>query len=161
VGPSETRTTTIDRRGHYSDDGRWWWDDDRGDWYATTGPDESCEVVLEDDGNRSLLRSIVTTLTGQAGTQSYRFVARALGIDLDAPGGTVASDTFPVLPLSLVEGHVAPEEGWPEEVRAALAGLDEDLVSRGWQRRGRGEHWWSYRYTRPRVDWARPRPPAA
>jgi hypothetical protein len=106
------------------------------------------EVEVEDAGHTSVLRSVLTTLSGQHGTQLAQFVARTT--DTSEPPAVVAtSSTFPVSPLALMEGQdAAPDGGWPDEARAALEELDTALVGEGWQCTATGTRWWNRRYTR-------------
>lgn len=143
-------------RGHYNDDGSQWWDRDQGRWFPTTGDVDMLEIDVEDYGHTSMLRSVATTLTGQHGTQSYRFVARGRGADPRWPELTIPSGTFPVQPLQLPIENVGPNDAWGDEMRARLAELDQTLRAEGWQPAGRGEHWWSKRYTRPALDYDAP-----
>lgn len=144
------------RQGHYSEDGRWWWDDERQEWFRTTAPTETLQIELEDHGHNSVARSIVTTLTGQSGVQSYWFVARRRG---DATDAYITSPTFPMLPLQIAPGRPIPEAGWPDEVHDAFNALKDALAARGWRAVDTGKQWWSTIYSRPSIDWGTP--PAA
>lgn len=105
-------------------------------------------VEVEDAGHRSLLGSIVTTLSGQHGTQASRFVARTAAAD-GPPRVVATSPSFPVVPLALMEGQdAAPDGGWPDEASAALEELDATLVADGWQCTATGPRWWDRRYKR-------------
>jgi len=141
------------RRGRYSDDGRWWWDDARQQWFRTTAPTETLQIELENRGHTSMVRSIMTTLTGQSGVQSYGFVARRRGDDTDA---YMTSPTFPMLPLQIAPGRPIPEAGWSEEVHDAFNALKDALAARGWRYVDTGEYWWSAVYSRPSIDWDTP-----
>lgn len=107
---------------------------------------DTAEVCLEDYGSTSLLRRIGTVLSGQHGTFLYRFVAREAG-----GGGEVVetSPTFPVLAGQLPLDDVDPRAAFSDDMAAALDQLDGSMAARGWRRVGRGDHWWSQRYTRP------------
>lgn len=105
-------------------------------------------VDVEDAGHRSLLGSVVTTLSGQHGTQASRFVARTV-VSGEPPRVIATSSTFPVVPLALMDGQrAAPDGGWPDEASAALDELDATLVADGWQCTATGPRWWDRRYTR-------------
>lgn len=136
-------------RGHYNDDGRWWWDDAQERWLRTADDEEeTLEIELEDYGQSSLLRSITTTLTGQFGAQSYRFLGRAHSTDPRWEPFTASSSTFPVLPLQVLE-KLGPRDAYADEIFGAWHDLQRTLEEHGWRPAGRGERWWSTRYTRP------------
>ncbi len=104
-------------------------------------------IEVEDVGHTSLLGSVLTTLSGQYGTQASRFVARST--DDGASVVVATSGSFPVVPLALMEGEdAAPDGGWPDEARAALDELDATLVADGWHRTDAGHRWWNRRYAR-------------
>ena len=105
-------------------------------------------IEVEDAGHKSLLGSVVTTLSGQHGTQASRFVARTTASG--EPSTVIAtSSSFPVVPLALMDGQdAAPDGGWPEEASAALDELDATLVADGWQCTATGPRWWERRYAR-------------
>ncbi len=109
------------------------------------------EIELEDYGSTSMLRRIATTLTGQYGTQSYRFVARPRA-DGRTGDDDLTSATFAVLPLQLPLDDLNPKDAGAEDVVARLHELQEKLEARGWEPTGSGSHWWSTIYTRPRPD---------
>jgi len=143
-------------RGHYNDHGTQWWDDTHQRWFDTTGDDDTLEIDVEDAGHTSMLRSIATTMTGQHGTQSYRFVARARSGDPRWGTFRLVSGTFPVLPLQLPVHSIGPDDAYGDEMRARLDELERTLVEQGWRPAGQGEHWWSKIYTRPALDWDTP-----
>ena len=116
----------------------------------------SSEIGLEDVGNSSWLRSIRTTLTGQFGTQSYRFVGRATSPDARWPTYSVPCGSFPVLPLQLPLDDLDSRNAFAGEITGRLRELEEELVASGWRPTGRGEHWWSKRFARPAVRWDAP-----
>lgn len=104
-------------------------------------------IEVEDAGHTSLLGSVLTTLSGQYGTQASRFVARST--DEGEASVVATSGSFPVAPLALVEGgDAAPEGGWPDEARDALDELEATLVADGWHRTDTGPRWWDRRYAR-------------
>jgi hypothetical protein len=105
-------------------------------------------IEVEDAGHKSLLGSMVTTLSGQHGTQVSRFIAQMVGTD-EPLRVVAASSTFPVVPLALMGGQeAAPDGGWQDEAAAALEELDATLVADGWQCTATGPRWWDRRYTR-------------
>lgn len=139
------------RRGHYSADGSRWWDDEASQWYEV-GPEVDTLVIgLEDHGHATVLRSLATTLTGPFGAQSFRFVARASSDDPRWPTYRIDGPTFPVLPLQLPLDRVDPASDEAYDVRQGLESLDRRLVEEGWRRTGTGDHWWAWRYERPRI----------
>jgi hypothetical protein len=105
-------------------------------------------IEVEDAGHRSLLGSVVTTLSGQHGTQASRFAARTAATG--EPSTVVAtSSSFPVVPLALMDGQdAAPDGGWPDEAAAALEELEATLVADGWRCTATGPRWWDRCYTR-------------
>ena len=122
---------------------------------TSPAPATHLTIEVEDAGHKSVLRSMITTLTGQHGTQLSRFVARTT--ESNEPGAVVAtSPSFPVVPLALMEGPLpmmegqdaAPDGGWPDEARSALEELDAMLVADGWQCTATGTRWWERHYTR-------------
>ena len=117
---------------------------------------DTLEVEVEDLGNSSMLRSIVTTLTGQHGTQRHRFVGRARSADPRWASVTVASATFPVLALQPPLDAVGPDDAFAGERQARLDELYRTPRGQGWRRAGHGAHWWSRRYVRPALDWDTP-----
>jgi len=143
-------------RGHYSDDGSRWWDDTQQHWFRTTDDTDVLEIDVEDAGHTSMLRSIATTLTGQYGAQSYRFVGRARSGDPRWADFTVASGTFPVLPLQLPIDRIGPDDAYGDEMRARLDELEQTLVEHGRRPAGHGKRWWSKTYTRRALDWDTP-----
>lgn len=158
MSPHSTATATGPPRGpgHYNEDGSQWWDESQQRWFRTTDDEDALEIEMEDAGHTSMLRSIATTLTGQHGTQSYRFVGRARSGDPRWGEFTVTSGTFPVLPMQLPVERIGPDEAYGDEMRARLGELERTLVDQGWRLAGQGEHWWSKIYGRPALDWDTP-----
>lgn len=112
---------------------------------ATTAEPTTLEIEVEDRGHSSVLRSILTTLSGQGGIQEYRFVARTV----DDDGAMVAtSSPFSVHPLQLPLDGLRPGDGGAEEVFARFHELEDTLERAGWHRDGGGQHWWSHRFRR-------------
>lgn len=116
---------------------------------GTSTTRQGAEVRLEDDGSTSVLRRVGTILSSQHGTLPHRFVARRDGVE----GEVVASSpTFPVLAGQLPLDDVDPRSAFHDDVIAALDDLDESMRAAGWHRDGRGDHWWSRRYSRVRDE---------
>ncbi len=111
---------------------------------------ERVQIEVEDHGHTSVLASIVTTLTGAAGTQSSRFVARSPDGDDRTP--PIASGTFPSGPLKTRLEDLGPRDAWADEIRARFAELVSELEADGWEEHGQGSAWWARRYRRPRAD---------
>jgi hypothetical protein len=109
-------------------------------------PTGEVEIELEDRGNATALRSAFTTLTGQSGTQEYRFVARPRGEPTSAP--VLASDSFPVLPLQLPLDSLTEQDAFADEILGSLRDLRAALERDGWRAAGQGTHWWSHVYVR-------------
>jgi len=141
--------------GHYSNDGKGWWDDGRQQWFATTDQDDVLEIEAQDMHGTSWVRSVVTTLTSQYGTGSYRFVGRARSADSRWPTYSVSSGTFPVTPLGTLNDLEA-QGAWSSEIKGRLRELEDRLVAEGWRKTGQGAHWWSQIYARPNLDWETP-----
>jgi hypothetical protein len=140
-------------RGRYSTDRRWWWDGGDQQWYQVADGVDVLEVELEDAGGASWWRSLLSTVTGQCGTRSYRFVGRATSANDRWPTYAVASGTFPWHPLQRLEEEPDERAAWSAEVRAQLAALQDDLQAHGWRMTAQGPHWFSQRYERPELDW--------
>lgn len=101
--------------------------------HPSPAPTANLTIEVEDAGHSSVLHSVLTTLSGQSGTQASRFVGRATQASEEA-AVVATSSTFPVSPLALVDGpEDAPDGGWPDEARVALDELDTTLVAQGWE----------------------------
>jgi hypothetical protein len=156
-----THDTTVQAgpprgRGHYDETGTRWWDDMQCRWFNTTDDDDVLEIELQDVGHTTVLRSIVTTLTGTLGTQVHRFVGRASSGDPRWPDFTVSSGTFPMQPGQPSLDRLHPDDPWADAVSGQFRQLELTLAEHGWRPAGRGAHWWSKRYTRPALDWEAP-----
>ena len=136
------------RRGH-DDPATRWWDGATQRSYPTTSDRDTLEIHVEDHGHTSILRSIVTTLTGQFGTQRCRFVARVHSADPRVAPSEIASGTFPVLPAQLPLDDIDLDSAFAGHMLEQLSELERVLVEQGWRPAGVGDHWWSKRYTRP------------
>lgn len=99
---------------------------------------ERLTIVLE-PLQGSILKSIVNTL-GTMGSGTWRFVA------ITDTGDRVEGPTF-VSPRS-IGGNQTPQPEWAPDMPAALADLQCELERAGWQKAGRGEAPWSWRYRR-------------
>jgi hypothetical protein len=134
--------------GHYSKDGRRWREDGHRRWFPVTDQEDELEIEAEDLGSTSLPARLLTTVFTQYGTPYYRFVGRARSADPRWPTYQVTGASFPATGLDDPSGKGA----WAEEQRARLDELHQQLLREGWRLAGRGERWWSRRYTRPVVD---------
>jgi hypothetical protein len=134
--------------GHYSKDGRRWWEDGHRRWFPVTDQEDELEIEAEDLGSTSVPARLLTTVFTQYGTPYYRFVGRARSADPRWPTYQVTGAGFPATGLDDPSGKGA----WAEEQRARLDELHQQLLREGWRLAGRGERWWSRRYTRPVVD---------
>jgi hypothetical protein len=118
---------------------------------------ELLEVHLEELGEHSWWKALLTTLAGIYGSTQLRFVARPPGPD-EGEAGHVLGATVPAMRLQDLDDLTEPN-AWIDEARERLEELDRRLVAQGWQRTGTtGRHWWSRTYTRV-PDVTRPRPP--
>jgi hypothetical protein len=124
-----------------------WRDGQLGAWFDATQPPPSVEIVLENLGASSWLRSLLLTLSSPSGTQQCRFVARennhALG-----PVDHAVSGSFPVLALQLPDARFHAEDAWGDEATDRLRELEQRLREDGWQLTGQGAYWWSRIFTR-------------
>ena len=151
-------TTRIDRHmqrpnrgaGRYSDDGRRWWDGQHGQWFAVKPEVDTLEIELEDVGDASWVSSVLTTLTAQFGSATYRFVGVATSEDPRWPTYWINGGTF-VSPRSFKD-DLPPQEQWAPGMTKSLQALRGELLDEGWLIDGHGDKPWSYRYTRPCID---------
>jgi hypothetical protein len=139
-------------RGHYSAAGDRWWDDVQRRWFCTSDGEDSLEIHVEEVGARSLLRALLSTLSGSYGSSYFWFVGDARSSDPRWPTYRVHGESFPVLRAQLFDEL---EVGGPfaGEARHALNAFRERLVAHGWLSAGRREQWYSFRYVRPHIDW--------
>ncbi|MGS0685542.1 hypothetical protein ACVBEQ_10415 [Nakamurella sp. GG22] len=136
--------------GRYSDDGLRWWDGLHGHWFAVLPEEDTLEIELEDVGDTSWVSSVLTTLSSQSGSATYRFVGVASSDDPRWPTYRIAGGTF-VSPRSFKD-DLPPQEQWARGMTKSLQELREELLDEGWTISGHGDKPWSYRYTRPCID---------
>jgi hypothetical protein len=139
------------RRGHYSEDGRSWIDDIRHAAFVLTDGADTLEIELEDAGGGSFVGSLVATLSAQQGHAWYRFIGRARSADRRWPEYVIMGGTF-AAPRAAFSRPIPPDDAWAPDMEARLTELRDELVAEGWLLAGRGEHPWSFRYTRPWID---------
>jgi hypothetical protein len=141
--------------GRYDADGRWWWDaHHQRRWFRTTPDVDVLEIEAEDVGGTSLISSLLTTLGTQHGVAYQRFVGRAHSDDPRWPTYLVVGGTFPTMRAPLDD--LQAQGAWSTTIQEQLAELRQRLAEEGWRPAGQGAHWWSYRYTRPGLDWDTP-----
>ena len=136
--------------GRYSEDGLRWWDGRHGHWFAVGPALDTLEIELEDVGDVSWVNSVLTTLTSQSGSATYRFVGVARSADPRWPTYRITGGTF-VSPRSFKD-DLPPQEDWAPGMTKSLQVLADELVDEGWLLSGHGEAPWSDRYTRPCID---------
>lgn len=109
---------------------------------------ELVEVHLEELGQHSWVRALLSTMTGSHGSAQFRFVARSPRDDHDGPCHEVVGATFPVMRFQDLDDLTEPN-AWLDTARERLNELDRQLREHGWQRQaGTGRHWWALTYTR-------------
>jgi hypothetical protein len=136
--------------GYYTEDGRSWWDDDRQRWFHASGREDTLEIEVEDFGGTSFPASLGTILISQYGTGYARFVARAHSDDPRWPVYGFTGPTFPMTRMPLDD--LSAQGAWAQDIWARLDEMHQQLVQHGWRPAGRGEHWWSLRFTRPVIE---------
>jgi hypothetical protein len=105
------------------------------------------EVHLEEMGEHSWGKALLSTLSGSYGSAQLRFVARGPGEHRHASEDLFVGDTFPVMRLQDLDDQVEPN-AWLDVARDRLRELDEQLVGAGWEREPQtGRHWWSLTYS--------------
>jgi hypothetical protein len=156
--PGAVATVPTQSTGHYSTDGTSWWDDQRQRWYRTTSDSDSLEITVEEIGQRSWFRALFSTLSGSYGSALFWFVGETPGNDRRGPRYRIVGDSFPVMRMQPFD-ELAAGGPFADEARNALSALHQRLTSEGWRLTGRGKHWYSHQYTRPRLDWASPPQP--
>lgn len=134
--------------GHYSADGGWWWDETRSQWLRVVGV-ETLEIVADDSRDRSWATALVTVFVPY-GDVYVRFVARERGPGLRVPRTFRVGDPFPAARAGLDD--LRAQGAWLGIQQARLLELENALIEDGWRPSGRGQHWWSARYSRPRID---------
>lgn len=106
------------------------------------------EIHLEDLGQHSWVKSLVSLLGGGYGSAQFRFVARPPGSDREDCGHVLGA-TFPVMRMQDLNDRKRPN-AWLEIAEARFAELDQQLVRDGWVCRPEvGRRWWARTYTRP------------
>jgi hypothetical protein len=116
---------------------------------TSTGP--VLEVHLEDFGEHSWLKRVVSVIGGGSGSAQFRFVARPAGPDRGG-GDHVLGATFPIMRMQDLGNRTEPN-AWLEIAEGRLEELERGLASAGWSRiPGDGPHWWSRRYTRAKGE---------
>lgn len=133
--------------GRYSDDGHRWWDERRDHWLPVQPTSDILEIELEDVAGTSWVNSILTTLSSQYGSATYRFVGVAHSQDPRWPAYRVNGGTF-VAPRAFKE-DLDPQEAWAPGLTESLQELRRELVDSGWILTGHGTKPWSDRYMRP------------
>lgn len=138
--------------GHYSADGRQWFDDEGRRWVPVAEGCDSLVIELEDLHGVGLVRALLTGPFAHTGTAHSRFVARATSDDPRWPQYRIESAVFHG--IRGLPDALPPEEEWAPDMVAALAELRHRLETEGWLQVEHGGHPWTYRYTRPCLDWA-------
>lgn len=100
-------------------------------------------MSLEEVGARRWWAALLATVASQSGNAYMRFV----GVVDGEP--RYVSDTFPV---PRTWGTIPPREAWAPGMSSALAQLQEQIESAGWQLRSSSDHPWSWVYERPSHD---------
>jgi hypothetical protein len=139
--------------GHYAADRRWWWDERQQRWFRVVGR-QLAEIVADERGDRPWATALVSAFVPY-GDVYVRFAVRerapATGRNsLWSPRPLYVGTPFPAARAALDD--VAAQGVWRAIQVARLAELQAVLVADGWEPAGRGQHWWSARYSRPRID---------
>jgi hypothetical protein len=100
---------------------------------------ETLQVELQDAGGTAWWARILTTLSSQYGSTTYRFVGRVADA-VRYSSSTVMSPT-PVSP-------VPPEEKWAPGMTRSLAELVGDIRQDGWTEASRGSEPWALTFER-------------
>jgi len=120
-----------------------------------TAANDVLEIHLEELGQHSWGKSLVSLLGGGYGSAQFRFVARPPGSDPDADSHVLGA-TFPVMRMQDLDDRKRPN-AWLETAEERFTELDQQLVRDGWVRRPEvGRHWWARTYTRPAPPAPRP-----
>lgn len=104
------------------------------------------EVFAEEVADRGWTGALVERLVPY-GDVFFRFVARERGPGLRIRRTVFTGDPFPVARPGLHD--VAAQGAWLDVQTTRLCELQRRLADEGWEPAGRGEHWWSARYTSP------------
>lgn len=106
------------------------------------------EVHLEELGEHSWVRALVSTLGGSHGSGQYRFAARPPGADHGLRDHVLGA-TFPLLRWQELRDPEHPN-GWIELAEQELEALDRRLREEGWSRGPDHDRaWWARTYERP------------
>jgi hypothetical protein len=139
--------------GHYSANGDLWWDDPQRRWFCTSAGEDRLEIEVEEIGERSLLRSLATTLSGSYGSAYFWFVGKATSVEPRWSSYRMVGDSFPVMRAQPFD-ELGAGGPFADDARLALIKFRRCLVDQGWKAEvGRGQHWYSYLYVRPTIDW--------
>jgi hypothetical protein len=141
--------------GHYCLEGDRWWDDNEQRWYPASAGHDSLEITVEEIGQRSLLRALFSTLSGSYGSAYLWFIGEATSVDSRWPSYRIVGDSFPIMRAQPFD-DLACQGPFAEEANHALTMLRKRLTDEGWKPNGHGKHWYSYQYSRPRLDWDDP-----
>lgn len=116
--------------------------------HASPAPQPSrVDIHLEELGQHSWIKSLLSTLTGSYGSTQVRFVARAAGEHVDDEH-IAAGATFSVMRLQDLDDRTEPN-AWTDTADERLRELDAELTDAGWSRdETTGPHWWSLSYRR-------------
>jgi hypothetical protein len=107
---------------------------------------QKLEVHLEELGEHSWGKALLSTVSGSYGSAQFRFVARGPGEHRHASEDLFVGAAFPVMRMQDLDDRAEPN-AWLDVARDRLRELDEQLVASGWRREPRtGRHWWSLTY---------------
>ena len=117
------------------------------DQVLTPSPEPAVlEVHLEELGQHSWVKALLNTISGNAGSAQFRFVAHPPGRDHHRSQDRFVGATFPVLRFQDLNDRKEPN-AWIDVAVQRLDELDHELVEAGWARDERtGPHWWSLTY---------------
>lgn len=104
------------------------------------------EVIAEEVADRGWTGALVERLVPY-GDVFFRFVVRERGPGLRIRRTVFAGEPFPVARPGLHD--VAAQGAWLDLQTARFCELQRHLADEGWEAAGRGEYWWSTRYTSP------------
>lgn len=107
---------------------------------------DAVEIMAEEVADRGWTGALVERLVPY-GDVFCRFVVRERGPGLRIRRVVLASDPFPVARPGLYD--VAAQGAWLDLQTARFCELQRRLEDSGWEPAGRGDHWWSARYSPP------------